>query len=52
MRPGVDLQVLSWDSDWLGFPVARRRHVGQCLVQRVRHEARHRGCAGLRVATQ
>ena len=23
MKPGAELQLLSWDSDWLGFPVAR-----------------------------
>ena len=31
---------------------ARRRHIGQCLVQMARQEAQQRGCAELRVVTQ
>lgn len=33
-------------------PTARRRRIGQCLVQMAALEARHRGCAELRVVTQ
>lgn len=33
-------------------PTARRRHVGQCLVQMAQQQARHQGCIELRVVTQ
>ena len=23
MKPGAEVQLLAWDSEWLGFPVAR-----------------------------
>ena len=33
-------------------PTARRRHVGQCLVQMAQQQARYQGCSELRVVTQ